>query len=192
MVREMDAGKRTPEQIKRDRALISSLMLKGYSTKQIRDVVFDEHGYILSDGQIALAKRNIRDDWFKSQIINYTALLAQELDRLDVLEAELWSQLRLSAKPQTRKTIERYLGRVSDQEGREEVSKIIESELSGDVNPKYFDLIIRCQQERRKLLGLYAPEHKTVSHDVAIKGYTIVSPGDWDNPVTIEGEYEQS
>jgi len=61
-------------------------------------------------------------------------------------------------------------------------------------DPRYLAQIHSIQQERRKILGVYAPElHQLDIRKVEIKGYTGGwSPDDWKSDDIIEGDVEQS
>lgn len=193
LVTAKDAPKRTTDQKEHHRYLISAWIQKGYNSYQIRDMIAEETGIELSVGQVGSDIRYIRDGWMKRHDINYSALIVQEMARLDSLETELWARMRDSATPKVRSVIERWAKGVNLREMSEAeldglAAKITETTEAGSVDPRYFSLIADAQKERRRLLGLYAPETKNINQKVLIKGYKEVSPSDWDT-VAVEGEY---
>lgn len=187
-------NKRTPDQIQHDRKLVSELMLKGYTRQQMQDIICEERPYSISLSQIGYDIDQVRKAWLESQEINYTAILNRELARIEVFEAELWQHLRRSSSPKfvrevTRKLAQADSGEITDKEMKTYISRVVEREEARLVDPRYFDLILKTHQERRKLIGIYAPERRDVRQIISIKGYKDVSPSDWDD--IIEGEVEQ-
>jgi len=125
----MASKKRLPDQINRDRVRIAELKFKGYTDKEIASVIAEETGIALSRRQITYDMQRIREKWLKTQNDTYQALVARELERLDVTESALWRAMRESA------TDGRRLERTEISEGGTKDIKAVE--LSG-ANPAFF------------------------------------------------------
>jgi hypothetical protein len=188
----MAARKRSKEQIIRDRIRIEELALQQYSNQEIRDILHKETGIHLAVQQINYDRNKIRKQWRERQHKHYDELMSIELSRIDVLERSIWNALRMQVEPKKREEIERAARKVADAEGEEEYKLIITKTKNvvedTAANASYFAQISDCQKERRKLLGLYAPQLIDVQKKVVVKGYAEVSPEDWpSSPSTIEG-----
>lgn len=187
----MASKKRTPDQLKKDRVRISELMLKQHTHGEIAEIVYEETGIELTRRQISYDVTGIRKAWLTRQRENYDVMVTEELYRLDILERELWRSLRASADPKIKEIIEKHMIKGDVEIGTEaslQVRKMTEHIDKTGINPTFFDQIMRVQQERRKLLGLYAPtvSLERIEKKVVVKGYREVSPSDW--PDAIEGE----
>lgn len=189
----MAARKRSPDQLMSDRKRISELMLQHYTDREIAQILAEETGIELQRRQINYDRNVIRKDWQKSQIENYEYLVVQELERIDALEKSIWVALRESSGEAVKKEIlskrrkleEAVMG--EDDDGYELVVQQVRENFEDlAVNPAYFGQIHECQKERRRLLGLYAPQMQQIQKVVEVKGYVGVSPDDW--PDVIEGE----
>lgn len=87
--------------------------------------------------------------------------------------------------------IEKSLDRGEDEETF--VHKITQITEGSAGNPQYLALIHKTQQDRRKILGVYAPELHAIhmKKQIEVKGYAGGwSPDEWDEP-PIDGEYEE-
>lgn len=138
------------------REVMARLGLKSYSLKTVKD-----------DVDRLLAR------WREQELANIDAYIKLELARIDETVSELWEQWEKS-KEDYKKTFDRRKGkpRTSDKKtaGKSGEDKIQTIELEiNEVNMRAFGDVsyiaeIRAQLvERRKLLGLYAPEKKDVT-----------------------------
>ena len=92
----------------------------------------------------------------------------------------IWVEMRNSAtEGKQRETIEEA----------ERGTRTITSVEKAGIDPRFIAQILTCQSERRKLLGLYAPQMIGVRKEVIVKGYRQVSPDEW--PDIIEGEFTE-
>lgn len=189
----MAGKKRTKAQIEHGKALITELTLKQYTQSEIIDILEQETGIRLSQQQVSYDLQKVKKEWLKSTHENYNYLMQRELARVDALEAEIWHAMRDSVKGKAKSVIEqarRKVSEASDEQDEAEYEMVIvktqEILEENSVNPSYFAQIQACQQERRKLLGLYAPQQIGVQKTIVVKGYKKVSPDDW--PDVIEGE----
>jgi len=138
----------------------------------------------------------IKNDWRSKTIDNYDELMNRELDRIDSTEREVWRAWRKSCGDNEREIVEQVAKEIEDAGGDTElvVAKItsIVDKSKGVGDPRFIDKIISLQQERRKLVGLYAPTKLGIDinkkSELIIKGYAIkeVSPDVW--PEIIDGE----
>lgn len=200
--------KRNEIQIVNDRRRIATLLLQGYTHSNIRDILETETGISLSRRTITNDVAAIRKDWQEQQREDYTALINQEIERLSAAEIEAWRAWRSSCGDKEQETIEqvaRYIkpeaGYVPDPDEYnlmvKNVTQVIKK--SGGVgDPRFFNIILDIQRERRKLLGLYAPSkvgvNVTSKTEIVVKGYAVqsVSPDAWPSLADgiIEGEVE--
>ena len=190
------APKRTKMQIVNDRARISDLLLMSHTQREIRTTINKEGGMDLSLTTIRNDIEAIKNDWRSKTIDNYDELMNRELDRIDSTEREVWRAWRKSCGDNEREIVEQVAKEIEDAGGDTElvVAKItsIVDKSKGVGDPRFIDKIISLQQERRKLVGLYAPTKLGIDinkkSELIIKGYAIkeVSPDVW--PEIIDGE----
>lgn len=186
----MAERKRTNDQILADRKRIAELKLQRYTDKEIAKKLKKETGLALSRRQINYDLGIIRKNWMNGSRQTYDTYVTIELARLDALENSIWDAMRGSAtgkkKTVIEKTMEELNSAMSDEEREAIISKVIETTETVAINPAYFAQIQEAQKERRRLLGLYAPQQLNINKTVVTKGYIDVSPNDW--PDVIEGE----
>lgn len=141
--------RRTPEQRENDLVFCTDLFLRGYSYRQISDLLNQRNAKMGLDYAIVPPMRVYKDlkqlliNWKREHEENIDLYITKELSKLDKIEAELWDAWERSKK------------RI--------VSKIRQSGLKKERietfagNPRYLDLVLSVQQRRAKLLGLDAP-----------------------------------
>lgn len=104
---------------------------------------------------LATVKRDlakIRQLWLESSLRDFGALKAEQLAKIDTVEAEAWAMWSRSCERQVRTSTQeieasRHPGlnrRTDDEDG------------AGD--PRYLQIALQCVERRSKLLGLDAPE----------------------------------
>lgn len=206
---ESTAPKRQEIQILNDRRRIAELLLQGYKHYEIRDIIEAETGTSLTRRTITNDVAAIRKDWAEQQRASITALVNQDIDRLDADEAVAWQAWRNSCGDEVQETVEKIAKYLKYEEGYEpdedefalrvqRVTQIIKKS-NGVGDPRFLNIIMDIQKERRKLLGLYAPSRLgidvTTKSEIIIKGYAVqdVSPDAWPSLPgnVIEGEYER-
>jgi hypothetical protein len=190
------APKRTKMQIVNDRMRIVDLLSMGHTQREIQKVINDEGGLNLSLTTIRNDIEFIKNDWRNKTIDNYDELMNRELDRIDSTEREVWRAWRNSCGDSEREIVERVAKEIEEAGGDTELvtSKItqIVDKNKGVGDPRFIDKIISLQQERRKLVGLYAPTKLGIDinkkSELIVKGYAVkeVSPDVW--PDVVEGE----
>lgn len=205
--RPRHANKRSEEEKEHDRKLATRLKLQGdMSSQDISDYIFKLTSRRISPRQVRYDIDHVRERWIREQIADYNMYINKELARLDALENELWESWRASKQDSTQERVEKVAKKVRDEhEGEVDddelvkimVDKIVTTTTSSVGSAKFLELIFKAQQERRKLLGLYAPARLDIREErtLNIKGYTTrTSPDVWpdhDDDV-VEGEYSHA
>ncbi|TXS96193.1 hypothetical protein FV139_01415 [Parahaliea maris] len=104
---------------------------------------------------IATVKRDlvkVRERWLKSSLRDFDALRAEQLAKIDTVEAEAWTMWMRSCERRVRTSVQeleatKYPGtntRTDDEDG------------SGE--PRYLQITLQCVERRARLLGLDAPQ----------------------------------
>lgn len=168
--------RRTPEQRENDLVFCTDLFLKGYSYRQISDLLNKRNAKMGLDYAIVPPMRVYKDlkqlliNWKREHEENIDLYITKELSKLDKIEAELWDAWERSKK--------RIVSKI-----RQSGLKTERSETFAG-NPRYLDLVLSVQQRRAKLLGLDAPvkvdmPNVNVSVDSSVPKYDIsVIPND--------------
>ena len=136
---------RTPGDIMRDRALIASYYVKGWSQSDI----CNQMG--LSEDRVSDDLRAIRKEWRESRIRDFDEAQAQELAKIDRLEREAWDAWERSQRDRETSTTEQAQGMNARQR--------VQFRKQGQTgNQSYLTTVQWCIDRRCKLLGLDAPE----------------------------------
>lgn len=141
--------RRTPEQRENDLVFCTDLFLRGYSYRQISDLLNQRNAKMGLDYAIVPPMRVYKDlkqlliNWKREHEENIDLYMTKELSKLDKIEAELWDAWERSKK--------RIVSKI-----RQSGLKTERSETFAG-NPRYLDLVLSVQQRRAKLLGLDAP-----------------------------------
>lgn len=141
--------RRTPEQRENDLVFCTDLFLRGYSYRQISDLLNQRNAKLGLDYAIVPPMRVYKDlkqlliNWKREHEENIDLYITKELSKLDKIEAELWDAWERSKK--------RIVSKI-----RQSGLKKVRSETFAG-NPRYLDLVLSVQQRRAKLLGLDAP-----------------------------------
>jgi hypothetical protein len=162
---------RRKQQIRQARLeIVSELYKRGYSLRKITEEVKRR----LNIPKLAVSTtyndvQTLLKEWRESRIENIDQALQLELERIDDTTAELWEQWDKS-KTETQKTTTRS-GRIKGKGNAGiETDAVSESrtKVGGLGNPAYIAEIRQQLIERRKLLGLYAPEARQVKSEVTV------------------------
>ena len=141
--------RRTPEQRENDLVFCTDLFLRGYSYRQIADLLNQRNAKMGLDYAIVPPMRVYKDlkqlliNWKREHEENIDLYITKELSKLDKIDAELWDAWERSKK--------RIVSKI-----RQSGLKTERSETFAG-NPRYLDLVLSVQQRRAKLLGLDAP-----------------------------------
>jgi len=133
---------RTKQAIEIDRDRIRELVLKNKSAREIAKDLNIPLPTVISDIKV-IVKR------WKEEVPDFTLMRGQQLDRLNLMEKELWNAWEKSKEQAGKSTLTIRNGQ--NPTGRIETSI---DETPGDV--KYVEQIMKTVQERNKLLGMYA------------------------------------
>ena len=151
--------------------IIAELYKRGYSLRKITEEVKRR----LNIPKLAASTtyndvQTLLKEWRESRIENIDQALQLELERIDDTTAELWEQWDKS-KTETQKTTTTRSGRIKGKGNAGiETDAVSESrtKVGGLGNPAYIAEIRQQLIERRKLLGLYAPEARQVKSEVTV------------------------
>jgi hypothetical protein len=149
------AKKRSKIQQLRDRATIAELYLKGWS--QIGIGEFLE----LNQSNISRELTKIKAGWKAETNRDYDLVVEEQLNRLSMIECEYWDGWQRSQVIKEQTMQERMNEAVESSKAK--VQRRTETRV-GD--PRFLEGIIKCVQERGKLLDLY-PSHSDRSETIS-------------------------
>ena len=161
--------------------IVAAMYKRGHSYRQIQAEVMkrlDLKAYSLQT--IHADIKTLLEEWRECRIDDMDAALQLELERIDDTVRELWSQWEKSKEDYFRSTNTR---RGAPSKGKDKNNNSIETysveeqrtNVVGLGNPAYIAEIRQQLTERRKLLGLYAPEKKDISGGVSFSSFLIES-----------------
>ena len=161
--------------------IVAKLYKRGYSIRKIRDEVMrrlDLPTYSLQT--VHKDVRSLLDEWRESRLDDWDDALEHELQRIDDTVRELWEQWEKS-KTDYSKTESKQKGSPSrDKDTGQTTIRTFqterkETEVVSLGNPAYISEIRQQLAERRKLLGLYAPEKKDVQGGISFASFLMES-----------------
>jgi Putative ATPase subunit of terminase (gpP-like) len=126
--------------IARRRQQAADLYLKGWTQTAIAEHLGVRQKTVCTDLQV------VRGEWRGSMIRDFDLLREEELKKLAVLEQEAWAAWERSQKPAQE-------ARVKDGDQ----SKATKTMKTRTGDPRFLEVILRCNANRRALLGLDAP-----------------------------------
>lgn len=161
--------------------IVATMYKRGHSFRQIQAEVMkrlDLASYSLRTVHDDV--KTLLEEWRESRIEDMDSALQLELERIDDTVRELWSQWEKSKEDYFRTTNTR---RGAPSKGKNKSDGSIETygieeqrtNVVGLGNPSYISEIRQQLAERRKLLGLYAPEKKDISGGVSFSSFLIES-----------------
>lgn len=161
--------------------IVAQMYKRGHSYRQIQAEVMkrlDLKAYSLQT--IHADVQTLLSEWRESRIEDMDDALQLELTRIDDTVRELWAQWEKSKEDYIRTTNTRRGAPTKDKkksDGTIETYGIEETKTNciGLGNPAYISEIRQQLMERRKLLGLYAPEKKDITGDVSFSSFLIES-----------------
>jgi hypothetical protein len=159
---------RTEAEVEQDLADVARMYVRGISTNEIARAI--EHQYSAGDVAVSITSirqdiARIRQEWVNSALLDFNERKAEELARLDQLEAAYWKAWEDSCQPKTItedfKGVQQALsgGRAVDLEIN--TTKNVVEERDG--NALYLQGVERCIDKRCKIIGLFSPELYQVS-----------------------------
>jgi len=147
--------------------IISELYKRGYSYRDIRDEVMarlDLPSYSLRT--VSKDVNKLLEEWRETRIDNTDLALQLELERLDSIVKEAWAAWEKSKTDYERKKAKQQGVPGNSEEENGIITVKLEQQKEEVIcygDPRYLDIIHKALIERRKLLGLYAPEKKDIS-----------------------------
>lgn len=165
-----------PTQIKQKRqtregrlVIVAQLYKRGYSIRQIRAEVMKRLGLTSYSTQtVHNDVKILLNEWKENRISDIDDAIQLELERIDETCRELWQQWEKSKEDyvQTRSTRKGSPSKNKETGEREVQTYSVEEHQRSIIalgNPAYIAEIRQQLAERRKLLGLYAPEKRDIS-----------------------------
>ena len=123
------------------RQKVAELYLQGWQ----QDAIAKELG--LRQPMISEDLARIRQAWRESAIRDFDAARDLELERLNRIEREAWAGWQRSQLPNQSATVD-------GEAGSQKAKRTVRHQY-GD--PRFLDIVLRCNEARRKLLGIDAP-----------------------------------
>lgn len=161
--------------------IVSGLFKKGYSRRKIREEVMKRlniETYSLQTVQKDI--QTLLDEWREARLEDTDELVTLELARIDDTCRELWEQWEKSKENYTKQTRKQKGSPSRDAETGQTSIKTYQTErtdteviMLGD--PSYIAEIRKQLEERRKLLGLYAPEKTEVCGGLSFASLLVES-----------------
>lgn len=149
-----DGPKRTVGQREFDLTVIADLYMKGWTQTAIAEYISESeaHPYTLTRYQIRADLQELRRRWIASALVDLDARRAEELAKIDRLEAEYWKAWLESVNDYEEERIK------ENAEGQEITTTVRAS--SGD--PRFLQGIQWCINRRIQIFGLDAPKKQDV------------------------------
>ncbi len=160
--------RRTTPQIERDRADIARLYVRGKKQHEIAETlnrVQPRRPYAISRGMVAYDLGAIRKAWLESALMDFNTKRAEQLAKIDYLEATAWDAWEKSLLESSSST--QYAN--ANPEGDATPSRLVLHTSPGAGDPRYLAVVQWCIDRRIRLLGLDEPEtlvQWTVQFDV--------------------------
>ena len=170
-IKHMSRMQNIHKQQKREARLqiVGELYKKGYTRRKIQEEVkkrLDLSSYAL--GSVHNDIQLLLKEWREENVKNVDELVTLELQRIDECVKQLWAEWEKSKATTTERTI-KLKGKPHGSESvKTTATEKTEKEVKGMGDVAYIVEIRRQLEERRKLLGLYAPEKRVVSGDVEV------------------------
>ena len=161
--------------------IVATLYKRGYSIRKIQSEVMARLG--LKTYSVATVHSDIKsllEEWRENRIEDMDAALQLELERIDDTVRELWEQWEKSKTDYT-KTARKQKGSPTrdEQTGQTSIRTYQTERTDTEVirlgDPSYISEIRMQLAERRKLLGLYAPEKKDIQGGMSFASFLIES-----------------
>lgn len=161
--------------------IVATLYKRGYSIRKIQSEVMKRLD--LKTYSVATVHSDIHtllEEWRENRIEDMDAALQLELERIDDTVRELWEQWEKSKTDYTKTARKQKGSPARDNEtGQTSIrtyqTERTETEVIRLGDPSYISEIRMQLAERRKLLGLYAPEKKDISGGVSFASFLIES-----------------
>lgn len=161
--------------------IIAGLYKRGYSYREIRNEVMarlDLQSYSLQT--VHKDVNRLLGEWRKTRIENIDYALQLELQRIDDLIKEAWEAWDKSKTDYERKKAKQHgVPNVGEENKERSILTVKMEQQSEEVicygDPRYLEIIHKLLIERRKLLGLYAPEKRDIQGGLTFTSFLIES-----------------
>lgn len=140
------SSKRSKIQQERDRLTISELYLKGWSQWRIGEYLEVDQSTICRE------LKKIKQAWKAEAVRDYDLHVDEQLRRLAMLEAEHWEAWQRSQTAKEQSLSEKMAEAASGGDAKTKIQRRTETRI-GD--PRFLEGLLKCNQERSKLLDLY-------------------------------------
>lgn len=140
---------------------VSDLVAKGFNDKQIVDVVNNKYNLNWSLAAVRVCKSLLRKVWRAETACMMEDQISQELASIQTQEKEAWEAWEFSKRGIKKRSTKTAKSKGDAPELTYDLTEIIDNESVTEGNIKFLELINELHKERRKLLGLYAPEKKS-------------------------------
>jgi hypothetical protein len=157
--KEIPSMSMTPQrklEVFKRRADVAALSLQGWSQQAIAEKLRVTQGTVNGD------LKKVRTSWRESAIRDFDATRDLELERLNMIEREAWAAWERSQRPSQSADIR-------DDQPNTPSRKRIKNQ-HGD--PRFLEIAIRCNEARRKLLGIDAPTKIAPTSPDGMKPFT--------------------
>lgn len=152
-------NKRSNEQKELDIVICTRYFLQGYTYRQIADKLNIEikargNNYTIDFRTVYRDLQKVLIEWKKEHADDMDAYVRKEVQKLDLMECELWQAWE---KSKTGKFREKVAKRPSRDELKDSYDTNETTTETSAGNPRFLQLILEVMQRRAKLLGFDAP-----------------------------------
>lgn len=154
----MAAPKRSKIQQLRDRATISELYLRGWNQTRIGEFLE------LNQSNISRELAKVKAAWKQQAVRDCELHVAEQLGRLSMIEAEHWAAWERSQTAKEQSLQEKLSEAASNGDSKTKVQRRTEARI-GD--PRFLEQLLKCSQERSKLLNLYPSDDRELGNATA-------------------------
>jgi hypothetical protein len=169
---------RTKVQREKDLQQIAEMYLSGRTQADIGNALN------LTQQTISNDLKTLQQRWLESSVRDFDELRAEQLAKIDRLEAEYWAGWARSTRPKTRKGKKSKSS--SGPMGDSDESSVQVEERDG--NPTWLAGVDKCIERRCKLLGLDAPTRAELSVAQTFADFVLAAAGDIDGEDGAESE----
>ena len=173
--------------------IVAELYKHGYTYREIREEVMARLGLSsYSSRTIAKDIKRLLAEWREQRLTDTDELVQKELAVIDDIIKEAWIAWNKSKTDKTQRSAKQKGVPGEEGNGTDVVTLQMEQatkELICYGDPRYLDVIDKQAKERRKLLGLYAPEKKEFSGDFSFEKL-LMETGTEDEDDSIENKEE--
>ena len=159
--------------------IVAELYKHGYSYREIREEVMARLGLSsYSSRTISKDIKRLLAEWREQRLTDTDELMQKELAVIDDIIKEAWIAWNKSKTDKTQRSAKQKGVPGEEGSGTDVITMQMEQatkELICYGDPRYLDVIDKQAKERRKLLGLYAPEKKDIQGGMSFASFLIES-----------------